>query len=158
MDVFAKAIIIMSELFAKDYQFAIATADSNIPSVRFVDTYFDGKYFYFVSNEKSKKVSEIRTNPRISLTSRKSYSFCGIAHNIGHPSLPKNKELRETLISVFHKWYFEHNNEDDETVCYVRIQPKTGFFHKDGTGYEIDFENKTVKTFPFAFTINLTEE
>ncbi|MBQ8575470.1 MAG: pyridoxamine 5'-phosphate oxidase family protein [Clostridia bacterium] len=158
MSDFYKALAIMSELFSKDYQFAIATSEDNIPSVRFIDTYFDGKYFYFVSNEKSQKVKEIRANPNVALSSRKVHSFCGYAHNIGHPLLQENNALRETLTKVFHEWYFEHNNEKEETMCYVRIEPKAGFFHKDGTGYKIDFENKSVKTFPFDFTVRLTEE
>lgn len=158
MDDFLNALVIMSELFSKDYQFALATAVDNTPSVRFIDTYFDGKRFYFVSNEKSQKVKELRTNPKVALSSRKSYYFSGNAYNIGHPLLPENKRLRETLTKEFCKWYFEHNNEDDETMCYIKIEPIFGFFHKNGTGYKMDFKNKSVEMFPFDFVINLTEE
>ena len=49
-------------------------------------------------------------------------------------------------------------NEADENMCYIRIDPTAGFFHKDGTGYKIDFTEKTVKTFPFTFDTVLTEE
>lgn len=44
------------------------------------------------------------------------------------------------------------------TVICVKIKPTTGFFHKDRIGYKINFDEKTVDTFPFNFDIVLTEE
>jgi hypothetical protein len=43
-------------------------------------------------------------------------------------------------------------------MCYLRIEPETGFFHLNGTGYQMDFKSKTARTFPFAFDTVLTEE
>lgn len=158
MSNYEEALAVMTELFSKDYQFALATSKNNIPTVRFIDTYFDGKCFYFVTNEKSQKAKDIRDNPVVALASRKAHMFRGKTHSIGHPLLPQNHILRENLIKVFNDWYFKHNNENDENLCCIIIEPKTGFFHKDGIGYEIDFENKVVESFPFNFTIMLTEE
>lgn len=59
MEVFEKNIKVKKELFAKDWQFALATANHNIPSVRFVDTYFDNNSFYIVTYANSKKVTDI---------------------------------------------------------------------------------------------------
>jgi general stress protein 26 len=152
MDVYEKAINVMNELFAKDYQFAMATVKDNVPSVRFVDTYFDNDSFYLVTYSKSQKVQELNINSEVSMCN-KLYRFSGNAHNIGHPLLAENKTIREKLIKVFEPWYFEHNNENDENMCYVKIDLKLGSFYKDGTGYKVNFEKKEVEQFPFDFDI-----
>lgn len=152
------AISVMRELFGKDYQFALSTAKNNIPSSRFVDAYFDGESFYIVTYKLSQKVAEIAGNPNVSLCSRKMHAFSGQAYNIGHPLKPENADIRNELIKAFEPWYFKHNNEADENMCYIKINPTTGFFHNDGTGYKINFTEKTVKTFPFAFSTVLTED
>lgn len=41
-----KAVLnLMDELFSRDYQFAIVTTVNNMPSLRFIDTYFDNGAF-----------------------------------------------------------------------------------------------------------------
>ena len=137
---FENAVCVMKERFGRDYQFALSTCVDNIPSSRFVDTYFDGESFY------------------ISLCSRQMNAFSGKAHIIGHPLDPENAQIRSELIKVFEPWYFKHNNEADENMCYIRIDPTAGFFHQDGTGYQINFTEKTVRAFPFTFDTLLTEE
>lgn len=155
---FEKAINIMKEIFSRDYQFALSTANNNIPSSRFVDTYFDGESFYIVTYKLSQKVTEIADNPNVSLCSRKMHAFSGQAYNIGHPLKDENSEIREVLIKAFESWYFKHNNEADDNMCYIKINPTTGFFHKDGTGYKINFIEQTASTFPFAFDTVLMDE
>ncbi len=152
MENYEKAIQVMNELFAKDYQFALATVKDNIPSTRFVDTYFDNGSFYVVTYSKSQKVQELNSNSEVSMCN-KLYRFSGNAYNIGHPLLTENRAIREKLIKVFEPWYFAHNNENDENMCYVRIDLKEGFFYKDGTGYKVKFQQKDVEQFPFDFDI-----
>ena len=156
MNDFENAIRVMKELFGRDYQFTLSTCRDNIPSSRFVDTYFDGESFYVVTYRLSQKVTEIESNPNVSLCSIKMHAFSGLAYNIGHPLKAENAEVRSVLVKAFEPWYFEHNNEADENMCYLKINPTTGFFHRDGTGYRIDFAEKTVETFPFVFDIVLT--
>lgn len=158
MDAYETAIAVMKELFSRDYQFALATAKDHVPSLRFVDSYFDGSCFYIVTYGQSQKVKEIRENSSVALCGRKLHSFSGKAYDIGHPLKPENAEIREKLIEVFENWYFRHNNEADENMCYVRIEPGSGFFHKNGKGYKVDFVNRTAEEFPFDFDIALTEE
>lgn len=83
----------------------------------------------------------------------KLYRFSGTACNIGHPLSEKNHEIREKLIKVFEPWYFAHNNENDENMCYIKIELKQGFFYLDGTGYKVDFEKRKAEEFPFTFDI-----
>lgn len=152
MDVFEKSMNIMNELFARDYQFAFATTSNDIPSIRFVDTYFDNGCFYVVTYSKSKKVKELEVNKNVSLCN-KSYNFTGVAYNLGHPLKPQNSEIRKKLIRAFEPWYFKHNNEDDENMCYVKVELTHGFFYKDGTGYRVDFINQVANEFPFVYDI-----
>ncbi|WP_238859477.1 pyridoxamine 5'-phosphate oxidase family protein [Clostridium sp. YIM B02569] len=149
---YENSLNILEVLFAKDYQFALATSNDNISSVRFVDTFYDNGAFYIVSYAKSQKVQEIEKNNKISMCN-KLYRFTGIAHNIGHPLLEKNYGIRAKLIKAFEPWYFKHNNENDENMCYVKIELKQGFFYKDGTGYKVDFENRQAEEFTFTFDI-----
>ncbi len=152
MSNYEKAIMVMNDLFAKDYQFALATVEGNKPSVRIVDTYYESGSFYIVTYAQSQKVQELTENPKVSLCNDM-YRFDGNAMNIGHPLKPDNKELREKLIKVFEPWYFAHNNEDDENMCYVKIELSKGFFYKDGSGYRVDFHTKEAEEIPFEFDI-----
>ena len=70
----------------------------------------------------------------------------------------ENAAVRERLVQAFEPWYYMHDNEADENMCYVKIDPASGFFHKDGTGYRISFADQTAEIFPFAFDTFLTEE
>ena len=158
MTEFESAVNSMKELFGRDYQFALSTSKNNVPSSRFVDTYFDGECFYVVTHRLSRKALEIAENPNVSLCGSKMHSFSGQAHIIGHPLAPENAKIRSKLIAAFEPWYFEHNNEADENMCYIRIEPTAGFFHKDGVGCRVSFPECSASTFPFTFDIVMTEE
>jgi general stress protein 26 len=150
MNVWEDSLRVMTELFAKDCQFSLATAIDNVPSVRVVDTFYDNEAFYIVTYAQSQKAREIEGNAHVSLC-RELYRFSGTAQNIGHPLNAHNSEIREKLIRAFEPWYFKHNNEQDENMCYIRINLKSGFFYKDGQGYAVDFMQKTADAFEFKF-------
>ena len=152
MDSFQEALQVMEFLFQKDYQFALATSENNIPSVRFVDTYYQDQAFYLVTSKASQKVQEIIKNPKVALTNRL-YRFQGEAEVLGHPLDPALKDIRDTLTKVFKDWYFAHNKEEDADMCYVKISLVEGFFYHDQIGYKVDFQSKTVKKNPFDFDI-----
>ena len=156
MNTFEKALKTLEELFSRDYQFALATSKDNIPSVRFVDTFYDDGRFYIVTYAKSQKTIEVESNCNVSLCN-KLYRFNGKAYNIGHPVKEENKEIRSKLIKVFEPSYFEHNNEDDENMCYIKVELDNGFFYKDGTGYKVNFASKKAEEFPFDFDIVMIE-
>lgn len=158
MNSFEVALEKMNELFGRDYQFALATMNGKEPSVRFIDKYWDGKAFYIVTYKGTRKVCDISTNPKVSLACRRLHSFEGVAVDMGHPLREKNQKIRQKLTEAFRDWYFVHNSEDDENMCYLKIQPTAGFFHQDGVGYRMDFLQKTVESFPFEPSIRYTEE
>ncbi len=148
MTTYEKALEVMKELFAKDCQFALATAKDNVPTVRMIDTFFDDDSMYIVTYSKSNKVIELEENSQVSLCNLL-YRFSGNAYNIGHPLLFKNQEIREKLIKAFEPWYFAHNNENDQNMCYIKIELISGFFYKEGVGYKLHFKSKEVEQFPF---------
>lgn len=114
-----------------------------------MDIYYHQEAFWIVTYATTKKVREIEGNPNVALCNHL-YSFVGLAKNVGHPLLPDNGETRARLIQEFAPWYFAHNNEADEDMCYVKVALKAGFFYKDGTGYKVDFDSKTAEEFPFT--------
>jgi general stress protein 26 len=156
MSEYEQSLQVLEELLGRDYQFALATSRENVSSVRFIDTYYSDGAFYIVTYGKSTKVMDIEQNEKVSMCN-KLYRFSGEAHNIGHPLKEENHGIREKLIKAFEPWYFLHNNEDDENMCYIKFTPDQGFFYKDGTGYQVDFKNKTVNNFPFIYGITIID-
>lgn len=152
MDTYKKALEVMEELFAKDMQFAMATVTANKPSIRIVDTYYDSGSFFVVTYAQTQKVLELTENPMVALCSER-YRFEGNAINLGHPLKSENQEIREKLIKVFEPWYFAHNNEEDDQMCYVKIELGAGFFYKEGRGYKVNFKTSEAEDFPFDFDI-----
>lgn len=148
MTTYEKALEVMNVLFAKDCQFALATARNNVPTVRMIDTFFEEGSMYIVTYSKSNKVLEIEENSQVSLCNML-YRFSGNAYNIGHPLYFENREIRDKLIKAFEPWYFAHNNENDQEMCYIKVELISGFFYKDGVGYKVDFKHKEVEQFPF---------
>lgn len=146
----------LDELFSKDCIFALATTNTSRPAVRSVDTYYEDGAFYIVTSANSAKVRDFEICNKVAMCSQ-AYRFEGLARNIGHPLAAENSVIREKLIQVFAPWYFKHNNENDSAMCYVKIELQHGFFYKDGTGYNIDFDKKTVESFPFTLDIVFPE-
>ena len=89
MSTYEKSLSVLTELFAKDCQFSLATAKDNVPSLRVVDTYYQDGAFWIVTYGKSHKVQEIMGNPHVALCSG-FYSFTGLAHHAGHVAIPES--------------------------------------------------------------------
>ncbi len=149
MTAYERSVKVMEELFCKDVQFSLATVKDSSPSIRVVDAYYDDGVFWIVTHKNSNKVREIEANPNAALC-RGFHSFKGLAFNAGHPLKEENRMIREKLIKVFEAWYFRHNDESDEGMCYVRFVPARGFFFKDSTGYRVSFSEREAEEFPFS--------
>ncbi len=70
--------------------------------------------------------------------------FYGEAFNIGHPLLDKNKAIREKLIDVFSNWYFDHNDESDKGMCFVKVKLNKAHVLINKVSYKVDFDTQTV--------------
>lgn len=154
MSDFEKSMAVLSDLFGKDFTFVLATASENVPSARVVDAYFENGIFWMVTYAKSNKMKDIENNPNVALCNNFHIFKCK-AHNVGHPLKEVNKDIREKLIKVFEPWYFAHNDENDEYMCYVKVEPESGFFHKNGIGYRVNFIEKIAEEFPFTPNIEM---
>lgn len=154
MTAYEKSLEVLRELFEKDCTFVLATARENVPSQRVVDVCYMGGAFWVVTHGRSAKVREMKANPCVSLCSS-FHTFKCKAHFMGHPLLPANQAAREALAGAFEPWHFACNDEGDSNLCYLRIVPESGFFHKDGTGYRVDFINGTAAEFPFTAQVEM---
>lgn len=154
MSEYSKCLEVLQQLFGRDYTFMLATTNQNIPTIRVVDTFYENDAFWIVTYATSNKVEEISKNPNVALANN-FHNFQGKAYHIGHPLKPENQGIREKLIKVFDGWYFKHNDEKDENMCFIKVEPETGFFHKDGVGYLINFTEKSVREIPFLPDITM---
>lgn len=149
---FLAAQAAMQAKYGKDVPMSFATIAADGPSVRIVDFVYEDGALYCVTHGLCNKVKELQQTPAVALCNFLD-RFTGTAENIGHPLAPENAALRELLTRVFAPWYFAHNNEQDENMCYVKITLKSGFLAHDNKGYNVDFIAKTAEEFPFSTDI-----
>lgn len=135
---------ILKEKYSQDTILLIVTAKDNVPSVRSVDSfYYDGS-FWIVTDTRTNYVKEIQSNKYTMISDGGHNRFWCEADVTGHPLDEKNKDIREVYLKVFHHWYKEVNNEDLETVCFVKVTPYKGYIHKDKLGYKFDIKEDKV--------------
>ncbi|XMB86748.1 pyridoxamine 5'-phosphate oxidase family protein [Mycoplasmatota bacterium WC44] len=135
---------ILKEKYSNDTILLIATAKDNVPTVRSVDSfYYDGS-FWIVTDLNCNYVKEIQSNQHVMISDGGHNRFWCNAKVTGHPLDESNKSIREVFIKVFHHWYKEVNNEELNSVCYVKATPYKGYIHKDKLGYLFNISEDTV--------------
>ena len=132
-----KIINILTERFSKDSLMALATVDEKgMPWVRTIDAIFVEDSFYTITYALSNKVIHINNNPKVAI-SGEWFSGHGLAENVGHIKLDKNKEIANKLRTAFASWYDNgHTNEEDPNTIILKIKITDGILFKDGTRYE----------------------
>lgn len=135
---------ILREKYKEDTILLIATANNNIPTVRSIDTFYYQGSFYIVTDTSCNYVQEVINNENVMLSDGGHNRFWCKGEMIGHPLQEKNKEIRDVYMKVFHHWYKEVNNEELDTVCYIKATPYKGYIHKDKVGYSFDVLKDTV--------------
>ena len=132
-----KIINILTERFSKDSLMALATVDEKgTPWVRTIDAIFVEDSFYTITYALSNKVIHINNNPKVAI-SGEWFSGHGLAENLGHIKLDKNKEIANKLRTAFASWYDNgHTNEEDPNTIILKIKITDGILFKDGTRYE----------------------
>ena len=137
-------IEILKERYSEDSILLVATAKENVPSVRCVDSfYYDGS-FWIVTDTRANYVKEIQGNKHVMISDAGHNRFWCNAEVVGHPLEEKNLSIREVYKKVFHHWYEEVNNEDIDTVCYIKVTPYKGYIHKDKLGYTFNIKEDKV--------------
>jgi uncharacterized pyridoxamine 5'-phosphate oxidase family protein len=135
---------IIIERYSEDTVLLIATAKDNVPSVRCVDTfYYDGS-FWIVTDLNCNYVKEIQGNEYVMISDAGHNRFWCRALITGHPLDDNNKFIREIFMKVFQHWYKEVNNEELDSVCYIKVTPYKGYIHKDKLGYSFNIDNDSV--------------
>ena len=132
-----KIINILTERFSKDSLMALATVDEKgMPWVRTIDAIFVEDSFYTITYALSNKVIHINNNPKVAI-SGEWFSGHGLAENVGHIKLDKNKEIANKLRTAFASWYDNgHTNEEDPNTIILKIKVTDGILFKDGTRYD----------------------
>jgi len=137
-------IDIIKEKYQYDTILLVATSNNNVPSVRSVDTFYYEGSFWVVTDLRCNYVNEIIKNKNVMISDGGHNRFWSKAEVVGHPLEEKNKSIRNVYMKVFNQWYKEVNNEDLDSVCYIKITPYKGYIHKDKIGYTFDFEEDIV--------------
>lgn len=138
-------INILEERYSEDTILLIATAKDNIPSVRSVDTFFYDGSFWIVTDTRSNYVKEIKQNGYVMISDAGHNRFWCKAIIAGHPLEEHNKLIREVFLIKFKHWYKEVNNEELDSVCYIKAKPYKGYIHKNKQGYTFDLTHDTVQ-------------
>ncbi len=130
---------VMKARFGHDALIALATVENGLPNVRTVNGYYEGGAFYVVTHALSNKMKQIALNPAAAVCGEW-FSAHGLGENRGWVRDPKNKDIAETLRSVFAAWYGNgHVDEDDTNTCILRIRLTDGVLFSHGARYDLDF-------------------
>ncbi|MCV2231243.1 hypothetical protein N7548_00185 [Acholeplasma manati] len=135
---------IIQEKFQNDSIVLVVTAKDNVPTVRSVDSFYYQGSFWIVTDLNCNYVKEIQSNPYVMISDGGHNRFWCKAYVTGHPLDVVNKDIREVFLKVFHHWYKEVNNEDIQSVCYIKATPYKGYVHKDKIGYSFNLDEDVV--------------
>lgn len=131
---------LMDERFRKDNIIALATATDNMPSVRYVNAYYEKGAFYIITYALTNKMKQIEKNSSVSIAGDW-FTATGKGVNLGWFGKAENKEMAEKLRKIFAEWIDNgHNNFADENTIILCVQLEQGVLFSHGTRYEIDFE------------------
>ena len=83
---------IMIERFGKDAVIALATTENGIPSVRYVDAFYENGAFYVITYALSNKMKHIKNNPIVAIAG-KWFTAHGKGINLGYFGKPENKAI-----------------------------------------------------------------
>lgn len=130
---------VMEERFGKDNVIALATDSEGVPSVRYVNAYYENGSFYIITYGLSNKMKQIEKNP-VAAIAGDWFTAHGEGENLGYFGKSENADMANKLRTVFAEWIDNgHNNFEDENTCILRIKLTDGVLFSHGTRYEIDF-------------------
>jgi len=149
---------IIKERYSNDTVLLIATAKDNVPSVRCVDTFYFEDSFWIVTSLDCNYVKEIQSNEYVMISDAGHNRFWCKAQITGHPLDYHNQSIREVFLKVFHHWYKEVNNENLDSVCYIKVTPYRGYIHKDKIGYTFNTIDNSVSVCDITHHIDVKLE
>lgn len=130
---------IMNERFGKDNVIALATAENGMPSVRYVNAYYEDGAFYVITYALSNKMRQLEQNPTAAIAGDW-FAAHGTGSSLGYFGKPENAGIAGKLRTAFASWIDNgHNNFEDVNTCILKIALTDGILFSHGTRYEIDF-------------------
>ena len=139
MSISIEAEKIMIERFGNDNVISLATSENNIPSVRYVNAFYESGAFFVLTYALSNKMNQIKQNPVISIAADW-FTASGIGENLGYFGSEQNKELAGKMKSKFSEWIDNgHNNFEDENTIILKLKLTRGVLFSNGTRYDIEF-------------------
>lgn len=127
---------ILAERFGKDSVIALATLDGAIPSVRYVNAYYEDGAFYIITHARSNKMRQIAENPTVAIAGEWLTAH-GKAVNLGYFGKQENRVLAEKLKRAFAQWIDNgHNDFSDKNTIILRVELTDGLLLSHGTRYE----------------------
>ena len=139
MSISIEAEKIMIERFGNDNVISLATSENNIPSVRYVNAFYESGAFFVLTYALSNKMNQIKQNQVISIAADW-FTASGIGENLGYFGSEQNKELAGKMKSKFSEWIDNgHNNFEDENTIILKLKLTRGVLFSNGTRYDIEF-------------------
>ena len=126
----------MKERFGKDAVMALATMENGMPSVRYVNAYYEDGAFYIITNARSGKMRQIKKEPRVALAGEW-FTAHGMGIDLGYFGKEENRGVAEKLKQVFSQWIDNgHNDLGDENTIILCVKLTDGILLSHGTRYE----------------------
>lgn len=128
---------IMIERFGRDTVIALATQESGLPYVRYVDAYYENGSFYVITHALSNKMTQIGRCKTVALAGEW-FSAHGDAVSLGSFKKPENNHIAQKLRKVFSSWLDNgHSNLEDENTIILCIELTDAVLFSHGTRYEL---------------------
>lgn len=133
---------LMDERFGHDSVIALATQDGDMPSVRYVNAFYEDGAFYIITYALSNKMRQLEKNANTAIAGDW-FTAHGKRVNLGYFGKTENKAIAQKLQKAFASWIDNgHNNFEDENTCILCIRLTDGVLFSHGTRYDIDFAGK----------------
>lgn len=133
---------LMDERFGHDSVIALATQDGDMPSVRYVNAFYEDGAFYIITYALSNKMRQLEKNANTAIAGDW-FTAHGKGVNLGYFGKTENKAIAQKLQKAFASWIDNgHNNFEDENTCILCIRLTDGVLFSHGTRYDIDFAGK----------------
>ena len=127
---------IMAERFGKDTIIALATVENEVPSVRYVNAYYEDGAFYIITYALSNKMKHIENNPAVAIAGEW-FTAHGKGINLGYFGKEENCRIAGKLKNVFSEWIDNgHNNFEDENTVILCVELTDGLLLSHGIRYE----------------------
>ncbi len=128
---------IMNQRFGKDNVLAMATVENGIPSVRYMNAYYEDGAFYTITYALSNKMKQIKRNPAVAIAGEW-FTAHGKGVNLGWFGKAENQAIAGKLRTAFSEWIDNgHNNFDDQNTIILRVELTDGLLLSHGTRYDL---------------------